>query len=37
MLAIQIVTGLFLSMHYTAHVDFAFDSVEHIMRDVNYG
>jgi ubiquinol-cytochrome c reductase cytochrome b/c1 subunit len=24
-------------MHYTPHVDFAFDSVEHIMRDVNYG
>jgi len=36
-LAIQIVTGLFLSMHYTAHVDYAFNSVEHIMRDVNYG
>ena len=24
-------------MHYTPHVDLAFDSVEHIMRDVNYG
>jgi quinol-cytochrome oxidoreductase complex cytochrome b subunit len=24
-------------MHYTAHVDLAFSSVEHIMRDVNYG
>jgi len=24
-------------MHYTAHVDLAFASVEHIMRDVNYG
>jgi len=26
-----------LAMHYTPHVDFAFNSVEHIMRDVNYG
>ncbi len=33
----QILTGIFLAMHYTAHVDYAFDSVEHIMRDVNYG
>nr|YP_009572106.1 cytochrome b [Umbonium thomasi]QBI37692.1 cytochrome b [Umbonium thomasi] len=36
-LGIQIVTGLFLSMHYTAHVDLAFSSVSHISRDVNYG
>lgn len=36
-LVLQIITGLFLSMHYTAHIDYAFDSVEHIMRDVNYG
>jgi quinol-cytochrome oxidoreductase complex cytochrome b subunit len=36
-LVIQIVTGIVLAMHYTAHVDYAFDSVEHIMRDVNYG
>ncbi len=36
-LVVQILTGLFLAMHYTAHVDMAFDSVEHIMRDVNYG
>src|SRR6185369_16415185 len=36
-LIIQILTGVFLAMHYTPHVDFAFDSVEHIMRDVNYG
>ncbi len=36
-LVIQIVTGIILAMHYTAHVDYAFDSVEHIMRDVNYG
>ena len=37
MLAVQIVTGIVLAMHYTPHVDFAFNSVEHIMRDVNYG
>ena len=37
MLVIQIVTGIVLAMHYTPHVDMAFDSVEHIMRDVNYG
>lgn len=36
-LGLQIVTGLFLSMHYLASVDFAFDSVEHIIRDVNHG
>jgi quinol-cytochrome oxidoreductase complex cytochrome b subunit len=36
-LVIQIITGVFLTMHYTPHVDFAFDSVEHIMRDVNSG
>jgi len=33
----QIVTGLVLAMHYVAHVDYAFESIEHIMRDVNYG
>jgi ubiquinol-cytochrome c reductase cytochrome b subunit len=33
----QIVTGLTLAMHYIAHADMAFESVEHIMRDVNYG
>src|SRR5881396_417020 len=37
MLGVQIVTGVVLAMHYTPHVDFAFDSVEQIMRDVNYG
>ncbi|MCB9947732.1 MAG: cytochrome b/b6 [Rhodospirillaceae bacterium] len=37
MLMVMIVTGIFLSMQYTAHVDHAFDSVERIMRDVNYG
>jgi len=36
-LGIQILTGAFLAMHYQAHVDFAFNSVEHIMRDVNNG
>lgn len=36
-LVIQILSGLFLTMHYTAHVNLAFDSVEHIMRDVNFG
>lgn len=34
---IQLVTGIMLAMHYTPHVDLAFISVEHIMRDVNYG
>jgi ubiquinol-cytochrome c reductase cytochrome b/c1 subunit len=37
MLMLQIVTGIFLAMHYTPHASMAFDSVEHIMRDVNYG
>jgi len=37
MLVVQIVTGIVLVMHYTPQVDFAFNSVEHIMRDVNYG
>jgi quinol-cytochrome oxidoreductase complex cytochrome b subunit len=37
MLVVQIVTGIVLTMHYTPHVDFAFNSVEQIMRDVNYG
>ena len=36
-LGIQLLTGIFLAMHYTPHVDYAFLSVEHIMRDVNYG
>ena len=33
----QIVTGIVLAMHYAANGGIAFDSVEHIMRDVNYG
>ena len=37
MLVIQIITGIFLAMHYTPHIDLAFNSVEHIMRDVNNG
>ena len=37
MLGVQIVTGIMLAMHYTPHVDMAFNSVEGIMRDVNFG
>jgi len=37
MLAVQIVTGIVLAMHYTPHETLAFNSVETIMRDVNYG
>ncbi|MFO1069480.1 MAG: cytochrome b/b6 [Geminicoccaceae bacterium] len=37
MLVLQIVTGIVLVMHYTPHTSMAFESVEHIMRDVNYG
>lgn len=37
MLVIQIISGVFLAMHYVPHIDYAFISVEHIMRDVNYG
>ena len=36
-LVIMIVTGIVLAMYYTPHVDYAFQSVERIMRDVNYG
>ncbi|HVZ29876.1 MAG TPA: cytochrome b N-terminal domain-containing protein [Asticcacaulis sp.] len=36
-LGIQIITGIILAMHYTPTAAGAFDSVEHIMRDVNYG
>lgn len=36
-LVIQIITGIFLAMHYTPHIDLAFASVEHIMTDVNNG
>lgn len=37
MLVLMIVTGIVLAMHYTPHADLAFDSVERIMRDVNWG
>ncbi len=37
MLVIMIVTGVVLAMHYTPNSNMAFDSVERIMRDVNYG
>ncbi|MCK0196666.1 cytochrome b N-terminal domain-containing protein [Ancylobacter sp. 6x-1] len=37
MLVCQILSGVVLVMHYTPHVTLAFDSVEHIMRDVSYG
>jgi len=36
-LVVQIVTGIVLVMHYTPEASMAFNSVEHIMRDVNYG
>ncbi|YP_002970803.1 cytochrome b (mitochondrion) [Cynoglossus semilaevis] len=36
-LGVQIITGLFLAMHYTADISMAFSSVTHICRDVNYG
>lgn len=36
-LVLQILTGIVLAMHYTPHVDMAFASVEHIMRNVNFG
>nr|YP_010758082.1 cytochrome b [Kisaura adamickai]WEU80087.1 cytochrome b [Kisaura adamickai] len=36
-LIIQTITGIFLSMHYTPHVNLAFDSINHIYRNTNYG
>lgn len=36
-LTLQLVTGIVLAMHYAANATVAFDSVEHIMRDVNWG
>lgn len=36
-LIIQLASGIFLAMHYTPNIELAFTSVEHIMRDVNYG
>lgn len=37
LLVVCIISGITLAMHYTNHVDFAFNSVEHIMRDVHNG
>ena len=37
MLVVQLITGIVLAMHYTPHTSLAFASVEHIMRDVNWG
>jgi ubiquinol-cytochrome c reductase cytochrome b subunit len=37
LLVVLIISGIFLSFHYTPHTEMAFDSVERIMRDVNYG
>ena len=36
-LVIQMLSGIFLAMHYTPHIDLAFSSIEYIMRDVNNG
>nr|YP_010737566.1 cytochrome b [Ctenocephalides orientis]WEQ71701.1 cytochrome b [Ctenocephalides orientis] len=36
-LFIQLITGLFLAMHYCANIDIAFSSISHICRNVNYG
>nr|YP_009692137.1 cytochrome b [Tricentrus brunneus]QEG98469.1 cytochrome b [Tricentrus brunneus] len=36
-LMIQLISGIMLSMHYTANIEMAFNSLSHIMRDVNYG
>lgn len=36
-LIIQILSGIFLSMHYSSNIELAFNSIEHIMRDVNAG
>nr|AEP27481.1 cytochrome b [Sitona lineatus] len=36
-LMLQILTGIFLAMHYCPNIDLAFNSVAHICRDVNYG
>lgn len=36
-LIIQIITGFFLTIHYTPHIDLAFNRIIHISRDVNFG
>jgi ubiquinol-cytochrome c reductase cytochrome b/c1 subunit len=37
LLIVMIISGIFIAMNYTPHTDMAFDSVERLMRDVNYG
>ncbi|MCB1556381.1 MAG: cytochrome b, partial [Alphaproteobacteria bacterium] len=37
MLVLMVLTGLWMAMNYTPHVDYAFDSIERVMRDVNWG
>src|SRR5260370_22111509 len=37
MLAVQVLTGVILAMHFTPHADLAFQSLDQIIRDVNYG
>nr|YP_010531279.1 cytochrome b [Mileewa mira]UXX17538.1 cytochrome b [Mileewa mira] len=36
-LTMQLISGMFLSMHYSANIEMAFNSISHISRDVNYG
>ena len=36
-LVLQIITGIFLAMHYCSDITLAFSSIAHISRDVNYG
>lgn len=36
-LVIQLISGIFLAMHYCPNTELAFSSIQHIMRDVNYG
>lgn len=36
-LVLQVITGVFLAMYYDSNIQHAFYSLEHIMRDVNYG
>nr|YP_010946724.1 cytochrome b [Paranauphoeta nigra]WGO57455.1 cytochrome b [Paranauphoeta nigra] len=36
-LGIQVITGIFLAMHYCPNIEMAFNSIDHICRDVNYG
>lgn len=36
-LGLQVLSGIFLAMHYVPSTDYAFTAVEHLLRDVNYG